>query len=479
MTQNPIRYYVVVKANSEGVKPEIFNADSYEARRKAAIHLYFLLFDSRTAHPPFKVRAVPSNGVFSGSERPRLAKTPEIVVALDITGSKTQPAKNVVNDIIKAVGAKSKIFVGESPDLPFAAADHWCIGEASSPFFADRSAAERLLNIDYLRQQAQTDGQGVNVVIVDQGLDRHALGNSFGDGWTVGDAQPGKPRPQPGSVRRPHGMMIAHNVLKVAPNAKLFDMPLAPVAKISNISAFLSLADAAFRQMLFDIAIWRQLGKFPGQWILVNPWGIYDRSSEYPRGHYTENPLNLFNLLVAFAVLQDIDVVFAAGNCGQFCPDNRCGEKDRGPAHSIWGANSLEPVLTVGAVRADDMWLGYSSQGPGQPRLALGADKPDLCAASQFCEDDDAFSINSGTSAACGLAGGVVAALRSRWNTSSIPPQRLKQILNQTARKPVNVPWSNGLRQRLGHGVLDAKAAFDELNRPVRRRPKKAVPSTK
>jgi subtilase family protein len=463
MTQNPIRYYVVVKANGEGVKPEEFNADSVEARRKAASHLYFLLFGTENNHPPFDVRAIPSNDVFSGSERPSLAKTLEIVVALDVLGDDKQRASDVVNEIIKAVGEKSKIFVGESPDLPFAAADHWCIGEASEPFFADRSAAERLLGIDYLRRQAQTDGQGVNVVIVDQGLDRNVLGNSYGDGWTVGQTNPGVPRPQPGSVRRPHGMMIAHNILKVAPNVKLFDMPLAPVAKISNISAFLSLADAAFRQMLFDIAIWRQLGKFPGQWILVNPWGIYDRSSEYPRGRYTENPHNLFNLLVALAVLQDIDVVFAAGNCGQFCPDNRCGEKDRGPAHSIWGANSLEPVLTVGAVRADDMWLGYSSQGPGQPRLALGAEKPDLCAASQFVEDDDAFSINSGTSAACGLAGGVVAALRSRWDTGSVPPRRLKQILNQTARRPVGVPWSRSLRERLGHGVLDAKAVFDEL----------------
>ena len=462
MTQDPIRYYVVVRAKGEGVKPELFNADTDDARRKAAIHLYFLLFDSQNDDPPFKVRAIPSNDVFSGSERPRVARTPEIVVALDVVGDDNRSARNVVDAIIKAVPAKSKTFVGDSPDLPFAATDHWCIGEASEPFFADRSAAERLLNIDLLRLQTQTDGQGVNVVIVDQGLDRQALGNSYGDGWTVGSAYPGNPRPQPGTVRRPHGMMIAHNVLKVAPRVKLFDMPLAPVAKISNITAFLSLADAAFRQMLFDIAIWR-FGRFPGPWILVNPWGIYDRRSEYPLGGYTENPFSLFNLLVAVAVLQDIDVVFAAGNCGQFCPDNRCGERDRGPAHSIWGANSLEPVLTVGAVRADDMWLGYSSQGPGQPRLALGAEKPDLCAASQFREDDDAFSINSGTSAACGLAGGVVAALRSRWDTGSVPPRRLKQILNQTARRPVGVPWGRSLRERLGHGVLDAKEAFDEL----------------
>ena len=113
------------------------------------------------------------------------------------------------------------------------------------------------------------------------------------------------------------------------------------------------------------------------------------------------------------------------------------------------------------SVRADDMWLGYSSQGPGQPRL--GADKPDFCATSQFREDDDAFSINTGTSAACGLTAGIVAALRSRWDSATVSPHHLKQALNQTARKPVGVKWTNDLKHRLGHGVLDARAAFDAL----------------
>lgn len=465
MASDPIRYYVVLKAKGEGVKPRIFDADTDEARLKAAIHLYLLLFDTRNDDPPFKVRAVPSNHVFSGTERPRGAKAKEIVVALDVVGDDTQPARNVVNDMIKAIRAKSKTFVGDSPDLPFAAADHWCVGEAASPTFADRSAAERLHGIGFLRQQAQTDGQGVNVVIVDQGLDRQILGDRYGDGWTVGGANPGKPTTQPGTVRRSHGMMIAHNVLEVAPRATLFDMPLAPAGKISNIDYFLSLADAAFRQMLSDIARWKK-NRFPGPWILVNPWGIYDRRSEYPLGRYTEDPASPFNVLVEQAVQQNIDVVFAAGNCGQFCPDNRCGSEDRGPGHSIWGANSLKPVLTVGAVRADDMWLGYSSQGPGQPRLANGVYKPDLCAASQFCEDGDAFNTNTGTSAACGLTGGVVAALRSRWSSYSVPPYVLQQILNQKARKPVAVPWSRSLHERLGHGVLDAKAAFEALNAP-------------
>jgi subtilisin family serine protease len=159
----------------------------------------------------------------------------------------------------------------------------------------------------------------------------------------------------------------------------------------------------------------------------------------------------------------NIDVVFAAGNCGQFCPDNRCGAEDQGPGRSIWGANSLEEVVTVGAVRADSMWLGYSSQGPGQPKL--GWEKPDFCAASHFCEDDDAFSINTGTSAACGLTGGIVAALRSRWNSTRVSPNQLRDILNQAARKPPGLQWSNNLGYRLGDGILDAKATFNELNR--------------
>ena len=90
MTQNPIRYYVVLKAKGEGVKPELFNADTDDARRKAASHLYFLLFGTQNDHPPFDVRAIPSNDVFSGSERPSPAKTLEIVVALDVLGNGKQ-----------------------------------------------------------------------------------------------------------------------------------------------------------------------------------------------------------------------------------------------------------------------------------------------------------------------------------------------------------------------------------------------------
>lgn len=179
--------------------------------------------------------------------------------------------------------------------------------------------------------------QSQNLSVAGNSLRHLVLGASYGGGWTVGTSEPGAPPPpQPGSVRQPHAMMIANNILKVAPAAKLFDLPLVPV-KISNIQAFLSFADAAYQRVFMDVALWR-LGQFPGPWIFVNPWSIYDRSSEFPLGHYTENPNSPFNLLVANALAQNIDVVFAAGNCGQFCPDNRCGGRDRGPSRKASGA---------------------------------------------------------------------------------------------------------------------------------------------
>jgi Subtilase family len=461
MTQNPIRHYVVLK-NVPGAVTGYFNKIPDQANNWATSYIAEHVYGRGVANPPFYTVARPSNDVYWGAERPQTPpEPPEVVVALNVVGDGKRSRRDVVNDIIRAVSEKPDIFAGSSPDLVFASSDHWCIGDASNPMFSDRSAAEKLLGVDYLRSQHNTTGKGVNVVIVDQGLDKQALGASYGGGWSVGNSPAGSPMPTPGSVRLPHAMMIAQNILKVAPDTLLFDLPLAP-PRISNIQAFLSLADAAYQNLEARIAILKT-GEFPGPWILVNPWGIFDRSTEHPLGHYTQNPNSHFNQLALDAVRANIDVVFAAGNCGQFCPDNRCGLTDRGPGHSIWGANSLEPVLTVGAVRSDTMWLGYSSQGPGQP--LLGPNKPDLCAVSQFCEDDDAFSINTGTSAACGITAGIVAALRSRWDSTTVPPGQLKRILNQTARKPPGLQWGNDLGRRLGNGILDARAAFDELQR--------------
>jgi subtilisin family serine protease len=255
-------------------------------------------------------------------------------------------------------------------------------------------------------------------------------------------------------------MMIAANILKVAPDVKLFDLPMVP-ERITDIpDFFLSTADAAYATMRASIKQYKLGTQFPGPWVIVNAWAVFDRASEFPPGDYTNNPNHPFNVLVGQLVDDGNDVVFCAGNCGQFCPDIRCGGKDRGPGNSVFGANCHPKVLSVGAVRTDTIWLGYSSQGPGQP--LLGYDKPDLCAPSQFCETGDAFTTNGGTSAACALAAGVVAALRSVpvWQSSAVPPQDLKAILNGTATKTDGPTW-NG---RVGNGILNADAAFKKLD---------------
>jgi hypothetical protein len=167
--------------------------------------------------------------------------------------------------------------------------------------------------------------------------------------------------------------------------------------------------------------------------------------------NYAHNINHGLNQHVATLDSKGVDQIFAAGNCGQFCPSTRCGPLDRGPGRSIHGANSHPQVLTVGAVRSDGLWVGYSAEGPG----TLAECKPDLCAPSLFREALLPFDgeDNSGTSAACGLAAGVVAAARARLDWNQMTPARLRQLLRNTAtvQGTDRTSWS-----RFGAGIINA-----------------------
>ena len=454
MNEN-IRHYVVLKTTPSLWKDyrsgEVTKVQNYISRNLVA-------FD---VPAPFSVVALPSNrGEHPSAEGPGFApKDPPRELVAGLMFETPKAAKRFQDTVRNQTG---EIFVGSGADLPFSGSDHWCPREASDPIFGDRAAAERLLRVPYVRDTKNLRGRNVNVVIVDQGLDKQALGTNYGGGWPVHSTLPGSAKSPPGSNRRPHGMMIAHNVLAVAPEATLFDLPMVPPRIIEVEQFFLHTADAAFRSMLDSIAQFRAGNQWPGPWVLVNAWAIFDRTHEYPAGSYTNDPNHPFNQMISEAVDTGIDIVFCAGNCGQFCPDMRCGAFDQGPGSSIFGANCHPKVLSVGAVRTDTLWLGYSSQGPGQVGFgARGHDKPDLCAPSQFHETDDAYTTNGGTSAACALSGGVIAALRSNptWNSTAVPPERLKKVLNETARKTNGPNWNN----RLGNGILNAEAAFRKL----------------
>jgi hypothetical protein len=332
--------------------------------------------------------------------------------------------------------------------------------------------ARRLIAADQLPDSL--DGTGVNVVVIDAGIDSAMLPPAqFGGGWPCVPQGPGLPTPLPPGMTTGesalHGMMIVNNILALAPKATIWDVPLIPPPKIYDIRSFLIAAHTVFAQILTDILAWQKAGVRTGPWIFMNAWAIFDRRSEAPHlGEYTENrgtggvPPHLFIKTIEDVANAGFDLVFCAGNCGEVCPDGRCGPNDYGPGRGIWGANAHEQVLTAGAVRVDGIWAGYSSEGPG-PTPNLYERKPDFCAPSQFVGLDGKYPLNDGTSAAAAITAGVVSALRTEaganWSQTKVPPDKLRQILNNTATPLQGGGWNRWL----GNGVLNAGAAYQQL----------------
>jgi subtilase family protein len=360
----------------------------------------------------------------------------------------------------RAAVAKNHDRFEAGANIPMNAGDHWCPAEATSPMFGTRRGASQLIKLDALPSNAR--GQDVNVVIIDRGLDKRHIPNFGGGWWRSGLPTPGTTVPQipktPGTIIGGHGAMLLRSILQIAPEATVFDCPLLPL-HISNIQIFLTDAIGAYQKMIEDIIRLRKKPRWSGPWVFVNAWAIYNRSGEYPPGDYTEHKHHKFNRVVSCAVANAIDIVFCAGNCGQFCPDSRCGPRDRGPGHSIFGANSHADVFTVAAVRSDGRWLGYSSQGPGQPDLDV--DKPDVSAPSQFCETRDSLMQNTGTSAACAILAGVIAAFRSIWGPDVLTSKELKEVIRSSAK---TLGRGDQWKQRYGSGILDVNAAYRQIS---------------
>jgi hypothetical protein len=356
------------------------------------------------------------------------------------------------------------VYLGLSPSLAVVSADYCGVTEASGYARGTRKYAERLIGLDRLTQAERDgiNGQDVNVVLVDEGINKNFCvpAGQWGTGWAL----PGGVAPGLTPIERArHSAMVIRNILAIAPKARLFDLPLIRQPKYGDLIDFIDSAHAALQKVRDDIHDWQTYspGKFPGPWIIVNAWAPFDLRREFPKGAYSNNPLNKFNILINDIVSRGIDVVFCAGNCGAFSPDGRCGPNDMGPGRSILGAASLPRVLSVGAVRVDGTWCGFSSQGPGQPNLS--GDKPDLCAPSGFAENHDMFAVTNGTSGASAIAAGVVAALRTKWRPQTIgpDPDTLRSCLYSEATPPPPSPRSN---RQFGHGILNIYNAYRRLH---------------
>ncbi|WDV51768.1 S8 family serine peptidase [Streptomyces coeruleorubidus] len=304
------------------------------------------------------------------------------------------------------------------------------------------------------------DGSGIALAITDTGINTQHLSNELDRPVTVDAARSWNPpgvTGKPGQFPVDHGTMCAFDALIAAPKATLIDVPvlLSQQQGPTVMSGLLSDAVAAYSHL------WSVLETMPDDkraLVVSNSWGSFSPRWDFPPSHpgnYSDNPGHPFNLMVTALESAGADVLFAAGNCGLDCPDGRCEFPDR----PIVGANSHPRALSIGGVDTRGNRVGYSSQGPGR----LDPNKPDICAYTHF-EGSHAFGAgepDSGTSAACPVAAGVVAAVRTQWSANVIKPAELRILLQRTA----DDRGAAGFDHDYGFGIINVPAIMDALRR--------------
>ncbi len=281
-------------------------------------------------------------------------------------------------------------------------------------------------------------GQNIVVAVADGGIDKSQFPDKILDGWSPDPNSPWGVDPDWGN----HGCMCAFDALAMAPEAKIYDIAIGKSGS-TTMTGFISDALAGYQWALDHY----KKDKTPH--IVSGSWGIFQENWD---PDYATNPNHPFTRKVAEMVKAGIIITFSAGNCGENCPDSRCGT-DIGPGRSIWGANGSKPVITVAAVNINDQLAGYSSRGPA----ALDKKKPDVCGATHF---KGYFSSDTGTSAANPTVAGIAALLKSA--KPDLTPEEVKKCLQTTARNICRPGWD----VYSGYGVVDARAALDCI-RPI------------
>jgi len=316
------------------------------------------------------------------------------------------------------------------------------------------------------------DGKDVALAIVDTGIDLAHVRSKIGHAPKLDSAlswkPPGTPPPAPGEWPLDHGSMCAFDALIAAPQATLLDFPVLKASYPgggSVMSGTLSAALAAYGYMLGSWAPGSGKGlRHYRALVASNSWGIFHPSWDFPAGHpgrYCDNPAHPFNVQLGSLSRAGIDVIFAAGNCGAPCADGRCQGRTKG---AIMGASAMQDVLTIAGCDTHDDRVGYSSQGPSI--AGMFAQKPDVTGYTHFLGSEafGAGTPDSGTSAACPVTAGCVAALRSSAKVpprTTMPPARLFEALRASARARPGP--QHAWNADYGFGILDPMAAAAAL----------------
>lgn len=327
--------------------------------------------------------------------------------------------------------------------------------------FGSHLDVEQLLKVPELIARG-LDGSGVNVVIVDTGINIPYLRNRGKNPYFNGDLSWGPIQNQPlGSMPVGHGTMCGYDVCIAAPACTLIDHPVLTSLRRGGSSMDGLLSDAVASYGILLSYMTKASEPFAGDHlprtlVVNNSWGMFHQSWDFPIQNvqnYSDNPAHPFNIIVASLEAAGADILFAAGNCGPECPDSRCsGDTDSG----IMGANSSPSVLCVGGVMVNMKRIGYSTKGPGR----LQSEKPDITCFTHFA-GSGVYAADGGTSAATPVAAGVVAAIRKLYPSSVLSPGELRNLLRRTATP---VSGQTGFNYECGYGVLSVSGLLQELD---------------
>lgn len=307
--------------------------------------------------------------------------------------------------------------------------------------------------LQYQRLQEEGfNGSGVYVCMVDTGFNLDFLRNrGLNPDFNSVLSSTSNPRLVPGNVPTQsfsHGTMCAFNVCLSATRCTLIDSAVVYGNKY-NVTTLVSDVIKVYSSIFKWIEDFELEGKNKPSLVINNSWGI-GRWRDFPnvKAIRIDSKTHLFNRQIQDLEEAGVDILFAAGNEGEV-------------NSSIYASNSHPQALCVGGVRIDNQQrLSYSSQGPG----SLADKKPDLCTYAHFLgsEAKNSQTADSGTSTACAVASGIVAAIRTLCPSSILSPGELRQILCDTARHP-NSTDSGYFDHSYGYGLINVEGVLDTL----------------
>jgi subtilisin family serine protease len=333
---------------------------------------------------------------------------------------------------------------------------------AGDPAVGNADDVAVLLDVGELHAH-QLDGSGVKVAVVDSGINAAYLrargrlptidlNRSF-----VPETVTGLPGEHPIS----HGTMCAFVLGICAPSADLLDHAVMLSGRAGRTQSEGLLSDAVLSYTkLIDVI--QSMSGDDRKLVVTNSWGLPDASWDFPvgqAGNYTDDPTHPFNIIVGALEAEGADILFAAGNCGRDCPNGGCKFPD---GHPIVGANSHPAVLCVAGVDTSGQRVGYSSQGPGR----LDQRKPDVAAYTHFSgsgalkNQAGVVQPDCGTSAACPVMAGVVAAIRTKYSASELSPAQLRAAVYKTSKDVGSV----GYDYDVGWGIIQPGALIRYLD---------------